>query len=675
MAKNTSTELKQKIADELDFRKFVEELLHQQPAKVEKNGTELKFICPFGSHDTDPSFNFNTNKGVYHCFGCGEEGSFVDLYMEMENVEFKTAMEELADRTSLSQPDPSLTLEQYAEAKNLDQELLEDLGIRNDTWSGDQAIRIPYYDENGELFRSRCRTALYDPPGDSRFKWYPDGEGQILYGLRHLDKYNGKVLLVEGESDCHTLWNAWENYPVLGVPGKSNYTNLYEQWGEYLEDFDKITLLQENDAQKQVEEAAADLTENTDADVYVLDLPTDDVNDLYNKDRRSFEDNWSEATSNKTEFKNNGKTDGSNKPLTTEPPQSANSSKDASENQDSSDPWSPSLTKLATVESEEITWLWEPYIPRKKITILDGDPGVGKTFLALQLAARVSTGDTFLDPRKPARDPENVLYMTAEDGLGDTLRPRVDRLKGDPEKIHVLKHKKNNESKEKNFLSLQDTALIAKSLQEVNPGLVIVDPLQGFLGDEVDMYRANEVRPILADIADLVEKFDAAVVMIRHLTKSSKGKSIYRGLGSIDFAAQARSILLAGKDPDNKKQKAMIHIKSNLAETGASQGFQLNENGFHWTGESDINAQDIMEPEKSRSEKNKFEQAVEFLKTELAEGPIRSTEIKDTAKEELNISQSTIENAYRDGLNGKAFKDGKHWYWRLPEKSEAKGGG
>jgi RecA-family ATPase len=208
----------------------------------------------------------------------------------------------------------------------------------------------------------------------------------------------------------------------------------------------------------------------------------------------------------------------------------------------------PLIICMAYVEPEEVSWLWYPYIPLRKQTLLEGDPGAGKTWLALTIASLVSRGDPFPgDAPDTLRAPANVLYLSAEDGLADMLRKRLDAANADVKRVHVLVGWQQGETQA--CISLGDLMPIEETLKALRPALVVIDPIQAYLGASVDMHRANEVRPVLAGLAALAEEYDCAIMTIRQLTKSAQDRAVYRGLGSIDFAAAARSIVLAGQEP------------------------------------------------------------------------------------------------------------------------------
>lgn len=325
------------------------------------------------------------------------------------------------------------------------------------------------------------------------------------------------------------------------------------------------------------------------------------------------------------------------------------------------------ITKLSDIEAVEVNWLWKPYIPLGKLTLLEGDPSVGKTWLALQIAATISRGGPFPSPDsgKPEgiNQPGNILYLSAEDGLADTLRPRLDNLGANVEKVFMLTGSRGEDGK-LNGVSLKDLETIEEALQRIGPSLLVVDPLQAYLGASVDMHRANEVRPLLAGLANLAEKYNTSALCIRHLSKAPQGRAIYRGMGSIDFAAAARSILLVGQDPDNERKRGIVQTKSSLEEAGPSIGYEIVEGVLYWTGLSDMTAQTIFKPEQSDEERTALQVAKDFLEDILQDGSIPSEEVFKEAKSQ-KISDRTLHRAKADmGVISK--KVGLKWFWDMP---------
>jgi len=243
------------------------------------------------------------------------------------------------------------------------------------------------------------------------------------------------------------------------------------------------------------------------------------------------------------------------------------------------------LIRMSDIQERPIDWLWHPYIPCGKITIVQGDPGEGKTTFILRLAALLTRGGAL--PFAAALPPMSVIYQTAEDGLADTIKPRLLEAGADCGRVLVI-----DESTQ--ALSMSDERLAA-AVQKTGAKLVILDPLQAYLGTDVDMHRANEIRPVMKRLGDVAEQSGCAVVLIGHMNKAGGVKAAYRGLGSIDFQAAARSVLIVGRLREQPEVRVEAHAKSSLAPEGQSIAFELNpESGFRWLGHYNISADDLL---------------------------------------------------------------------------------
>lgn len=229
------------------------------------------------------------------------------------------------------------------------------------------------------------------------------------------------------------------------------------------------------------------------------------------------------------------------------------------------------------VEVEEIEWLFYPFIPYGKVTIIQGDPGEGKTTVVLQIIAKLTKGEPILNEiteEETGVKPINVIYQTAEDGLGDTIKPRLLAAGADCSRVLVIDDQDQP-------LTMVD-ARLEEAIIQTKARLIVLDPIQGFLGADVDMHRANEIRPLMKRISVLAEKYQCAIILIGHMNKNSNGKSSYRGLGSIDFQAAARSVLIVGRVKDEPEIRVICHVKSSLAPEGDAIAFRLDkEKGFH----------------------------------------------------------------------------------------------
>jgi hypothetical protein len=252
------------------------------------------------------------------------------------------------------------------------------------------------------------------------------------------------------------------------------------------------------------------------------------------------------------------------------------------------------LVRMSDVVEREVRWLWRPRIPRGYLTLLEGDPGLGKSFLSVQLISAVTTGRSLPDDCAAYHDddPANVLLMGAEDGLEDTVRPRLTAAGADLTRVLAIKGlavpSRDGKTREV-ALSLANIEEIERVFATHRPRLVIIDPIQAYLGAGVDAHRANETRPLLAGLARLAQTYDSSIVLIRHLAKGTGGtKLIYRGMMSIDFIGAARSALQVTVHPEDaelpprERRRVVFHVKSNLDPQAEPLGFRLGQEGFAW---------------------------------------------------------------------------------------------
>ena len=313
------------------------------------------------------------------------------------------------------------------------------------------------------------------------------------------------------------------------------------------------------------------------------------------------------------------------------------------------------LISMRDIQTEDVQWLWYPYLPRGKLTIVQGDPGEGKTTFVLAVISALTRGEP-LPECEQAPEPVNVIYQTAEDGLADTIKPRLEAAGADCARVLVI-----DESKRE--LNLSDERL-EQALRKTGAQLMVLDPIQAYLGDGVDMHRANEVRPILKRTAAMAERTGCAVILIGHMNKAQGLKSGYRGLGSIDFRAAARSVLVVGRLRDDPAVRIVAQDKNSLAPEGKSIAFQLDgERGFKWTGTCDLSVDDVLSGSgKLQTKTLQMEEELERMLREAA----TAEAVLNRAKE-LGVSERTLMTAKKN-LGIVSEKRGSQWYWMLPEQ-------
>ena len=314
------------------------------------------------------------------------------------------------------------------------------------------------------------------------------------------------------------------------------------------------------------------------------------------------------------------------------------------------------IIRMSDVELTPVEWLWKPYLPFGKLSVLQGNPGEGKTYFAMHLAAACTNGK--LLPNMERMEPFNVIYQTAEDGLGDTVKPRLIEAGADLDRVLVIDDSEVQ-------LTLSDER-IEKAIIENNARLVIIDPIQAYLGADVDMNRANEVRPIFMRLGQVAQRTGCAILLIGHLNKAAGMQSLQRGLGSIDIAAAVRSVMFIGKLKHDPTMRILTHEKSSLAPPGASLAFSLgDEGGFRWVGEYDITADEMLSGIEPQRE-TKTQQAKDLICTLLAGGKQVLSEDIDKAALERGIPGRTVRDAKRelgDALKSKIVEGRKKVFW------------
>lgn len=313
------------------------------------------------------------------------------------------------------------------------------------------------------------------------------------------------------------------------------------------------------------------------------------------------------------------------------------------------------LINMADVEAVDIHWLWFPFVPYGKLTIIQGDPGDGKTTLVLNIAAKLSNGEK-IDANMNIDEPIHVIYQTAEDGLADTVKPRLEKAGANCSMISVI------DESEKSLSMLDER--IEEAIVKTGAKLLILDPIQAYLGSGMDMNRANEAREMTKRLGMIAEKRECAIVLIGHMNKANGNKAAYRGMGSIDFFAVARSVLLVGRIEGQPNKRAVIQIKNNLAEMGHSKAFTLSDKGFEWNGDFDISVDELLagtEPKETKRTKAK-ELLLELGKEN---DMLPSSEIYQIGKEN-NISERTLDTV-KSEMKIKSKKINDAWYWAFRE--------
>lgn len=497
---------------------------------------------------------------------------------------------------------------------------------------------IATYDYKDEQCHLLYQAVRYEPkgfiqrvPDGTDWIYKLNGVRRILYRLPELLTSDKTVFINEGEKDCDRL-------AALGIVATTNAGGAGKWRDEYREPLRgrHVVIIPDNDepGHKHARQVASSL-HGIAASVRILELPglppKGDVSDWLDAggtidELRALAESAPEFSPGKQETK-------SDSPL--------------------------QIVRMANVEAELVRWLWSPYIPLGKMTLIEGDPGLGKSWMTCALAAAISCGRGL--PGVKPFEPSNVLMLSAEDGLADTLRPRLDAVGADVSRIFALAEP----------LTFDTPGLIRleAAIIDYKPSLVIIDPLFAFTGAKTDIHRANECRAISAPLAAIAERQSCALLAVRHLGKSrGGGHALNAGIGSIDFVAAARSVLLVGADPDEPNKRAVVQIKNNLAPHGEAIGYTLDDGAFFWTGVSTLTASRILSVATDDVERGALVNAKDFLCNALTDG---EREVEEVAKEarQVGITMTTLRRA-REHLGIRARRVGQpgtkqQFFWSL----------
>lgn len=513
-----------------------------------------------------------------------------------------------------------------------------------------------YRDEAGDLLYQAVR---YHPKGFKQRR--PDGQGDWIWNIKEvrLIPYRlpelraadpaATVYVVEGEKDV-------ENLRTLGFVATCNAMGAVKWRAEYNAFLRgrQVVIVPDNDkAGADHARTVASALVGIAASVKVLDLPAlpqgGDVSD------------W--LTSGGTPERLTGLADATRDYVASEhpPPQ------DTGE-------WTPKITLLSDVAPEQVRWLWPGYIPLGKLTVIDGDPGNGKSTVMCDIAARVSTGRAMPDGVASDLDsPAGVVLLSAEDGPADTIRPRLDAAAADVARVALLECAVSGERER--GITLADLDHIEAAIATVNAALVVVDPLMAFLGGETNSYRDQDMRAVLAPLARLADRTGAAIVVIRHFSKGQTANVLYRGGGSIGIIGAARVGLVIAPDPDepDSPRRVLAVAKSNLAIKPPAMAYRLTQaaNGVayaSWEGATHHTAAMLTGPQSDDEERNAQTDAASVLREILAGGALPADDVKAEGKR-AGISERTLWRAKaKIGIRARkeGFGDGARWLWELP---------
>jgi putative DNA primase/helicase len=595
---------------------------------VRANGAGYMAKCPAHA-DNNPSLSVNLNSDgtiLLNCFAdCTPEAvlsacglTFKDLYSDRDRTRVREATPRRNAPSKASAPPSGRTSPGY-----------------NSSGPSSPSTVHPYEDRDGSpLFRvlrfnqtkgKTFRLERYDGQG----AWIPklDGVRRVLYHLPDVVQAIGdgrRVYVVEGEKNADDL--AQRGLVTTTNPQGAGKWNTYgDGYTQALKGAD-VVVLYDNDrpGHKHRDDVTRSLYGIAQS-VRVVDLPNmaegDDVSE------------WLERGGSVEELER----------LADQAPE-----------------WSPELQTLShanlvrasDVKPESVEWLWPHYIPRSKITMADGDPGLAKSTVFLDLAARVSTGRPLPDGHTIG-EPANVIVLSYEDGIADTIVPRLIAAGADLSRVYILSAILNDAREEERMPELPtDIPILAAAIRSKKAAFVIIDPLMACLSSEIDSHRDQDVRRAMTPLKKLAEETGAAIVIIRHCSKSAGVSAIHKGSGSVGLIGASRLGMLFAKDPDAQDSGRVIVAvtKSNLGPIPPALVYRIETDEAHgcgrivWEGTTNHKAEDLTGLPMDRGERGAQAEAEEFIREELRNGPVTAAAILKAAAE-MGIAVRTLKRA------------------------------
>lgn len=334
----------------------------------------------------------------------------------------------------------------------------------------------------------------------------------------------------------------------------------------------------------------------------------------------------------------------------------------------------PRVTKLSDVVAEQVEWLWPGRIPLRKLSLPSGDPGLGKSFVTIDMAARVTTGNAWPDKPGGLNPVGSVVLVSCEDGLADTVLPRLKAAGGDPSKVIALEGvdvvDKDGEMIARPFNLADDLAVLEQVLID-NPDtrLVIIDPV-GAYGGKTDTHKDNQVRAMLAPLGELAARYRVAVVMVAHLSKGKSSNPLYKSMGSIAYVAAARAAWLFFKDQGDPTRRLILLGKLNIAKEPMGLAYRLTDGKVDWESDPvELTAAQYVEQEDQKPERRKPDgercKAEQLIQEALRYGELDSS-VVDQMASDAGVSRATLHRA-KDNIGVKARKVGRVWKWSLPD--------
>ena len=322
------------------------------------------------------------------------------------------------------------------------------------------------------------------------------------------------------------------------------------------------------------------------------------------------------------------------------------------------------ITRASDVQIRSVEWLWYPYIPYGKVTILQGDSGEGKSTFILKLAAMLTRGEPMPFFDDEGAEPVNVIYQSTEDDADDTIVPRFIAAGGDPERLLFISEKER-------YLSFSDERLL-EAIRQTKAKLVVLDPLSAYIGETTSINSANEVRRQFRPLIEIAKEQGCAIVIVHHMNKAVGQKALHRAVGSVDVDAAARSVLMVARtDKERPDERIMVQVKSNLAPTGNGILFTIDEGGIQWREEIAKTADEVLGNVFANIGRpdEQMQKAKQTLSQLLADGTAKPQRELMEKLVALGVGRSTATKA-KTLLGIRSVKQGAQWFWMLPQGND-----
>jgi putative DNA primase/helicase len=647
--------------------RVIPDLLNERPIEI---GGELKVRCPFHD-DTRPSLRINTSKGVWRCDPCDAGGDVFDFVQQFEHLAFPDALALLAELAGVSSQNGNGHRPQAANGAGPAK-----APPRPARWPPPNMLRSFDYPVTADLLACKVR---YDEAqnGGIKSQWFHSRDGGAswltqmgcddpgLYGfddamaLLQRTHTNG-LLITEGERDARRLLDV--GWPAMSPP-HGGAIKMDKKWRpDYTERLKAAGIARAyvlgdaDDIGKAFNDGIvrALTAEGIDARPvpWAPDAPKGfDVTDLFdqqgNDEAKRLLRGRIEAVKAGPPWRD---------PAPAPAPRAEVTLGDAGGAH-------PVMTCLADVTPEAVTWIWPGRVAAGKLNLIVGDPGLGKSFVTLDMVGRYTTGREWPDG-SPSVPIGTAILLSAEDGLADTIRPRLDALGADPARVYHVGTVV--EGRDERGIQLADVEALERAILQRDAGLVVIDPVSAYIGEK-DSHRDSDVRGLLAPLAQLAERHRVTIVGVMHLSKGTQRAAIHRPIGSIAFVGAARVVLAVAVDPDCEGRRLFAPIKNNLSRPAAVLAFSIPEGRLVYESQAvdGIDINDVLRgPTVDRDERLACD---EWLQALLAEGPVLVKEIQREAKA-AGMSWSTVERA-KMRLRVRATKDGLSgpWSWEFPK--------